>query len=150
MTKLQAIRWFMTSVLEEKIIIARDKFDNYNFGMDMINPTPRVKLPQDLNAVPDECDKAFRKNFVSRCPLAQGFSSVTLTLLHECGHWATRSVLDMIEYDKMHRKAYSQEEYMEIPWEHLATEWAICWLYSPVNRKIAKEFEENYFGYGKE
>jgi hypothetical protein len=140
----------MALVLEEKVIIARDKFDNYNFGMDTVNPTPRVKLPQDLNAVPDECDKIFRKNFVSRCPLAQGFSSITLTLLHECGHWTTRSVLDMIEYDKMHRKVHSQEEYMEIPWEHLATEWAICWLHSPVNRRIAKEFEKNYFGYGKE
>lgn len=150
MTKLQAIRWFMTYVVEEKVIIARDKYDNYNFGMDMINPTPRVKLPQDLNAIPDEYDKAFRKNFVSRCPLAQGFSSITLTLLHECGHWATRSLMDMLEYDKMYKKVKSQEEYMEIPWEHIATEWAICWLYSPVNRKIAKEFEKNYFGYGKE
>ena len=60
------------------------------------------------------------------------------------------SIMDIVEYKKMHQKVHSQEEYMEIPWEHLATEWAICWLYSPVNRKIAKAFEKDYFGYGKE
>lgn len=150
MTKLQAIRAFMNFVLEEKVTIAKDKFENYNFGMDVINPTPRVKLPCNLDFPPDECDKAFRKDFVERCPLAKGFSSITLTLLHECGHWATRSIMDMFEYEKLHKKVHSQEEYMKIPWEHLATEWAICWLYSPVNRKIAKEFEKDYFGYGKE
>ena len=150
MTKLQAIRKFMEFVLEEKIVIARDRFEENNYGMDIVNPIPRVKLPKSFDSTPDEVDKAFRKNFIERCPLAQGFSSITLTLLHECGHWATRSVMDMIEYDKMHWQAYTQEQYMAIPWEHLATDWAICWLYSPVNRKIAKAFEKDYFGYGKE
>ena len=150
MTKLQAIRSFMTYVLEEKVTIANDKFESSNFGMDIINSTPRVKLPRNLDFKPDRCDRAFRKNFVKRCPLAQGFSSITITLLHECGHWATRSIMDIVEYEKMHSKVCSQEEYMQIPWEHLATEWAICWLYSPVNRKIAKEFEKDYFGYRKE
>lgn len=150
MTKLQAIRFFMSFVLEEKITIAKDKFEDSNFGMDIFNSNPRVKLPRNLNFKPDECDKAFRKNFIKRCPLAQGFSSITITLLHECGHWATRSIMNIVEYEKMHQQIHSQEEYMEIPWEHLATEWAICWLYSPVNRKIAKVFEKEYFGYGKE
>lgn len=150
MTKLQAIRAFMGFVLEEKVTIAKDKFVGSNFGMDIFNSTPRVKLPCSLDFKPDEYDKAFRKNFIERCPLAKGFSSITITLLHECGHWATRSIMDIVEYEKMHQKVYSQEEYMEIPWEHLATEWAICWLYSPINRKIAKEFEKNYFGYGKD
>lgn len=150
MTKLQAIRKFMGLVLDEQVVIARDKYADSNFGMSISNPVPRVKLPSNLNFIPDEVDKAFRRDFVNRCPLARGFSSITLTLLHECGHWATRSVMDVVEYDKMHWQAYTQEQYMAIPWEHLATDWAICWLYSPVNRKIAKAFEKEYFGYEKE
>ena len=150
MTKLQAIRWFMKDVLGEPVTIARNRMPVFNFGMDIINPTPRLVLPYSLNCKSDEVDKLFRKNFISRCPFAQGFSNITITLLHECGHWATRSIMDMFEYDKMHKKAHSQEEYMKIPWEHLATEWAICWLYSPVNRKMAKVFEQLYFGYRKE
>jgi hypothetical protein len=150
MTKLQAIRHFTTFVLSEKVTIARDRFAGSNFGMGILSSNPRLKLPDSLDYPPDECDRAFRKDFIERCPLARGFSSITLTLLHECGHWATRSIMDWSEYNKMHKKIHSQEEYMKIPWEHLATEWAICWLYSPINRKIAKEFEKDYFGYGKE
>ena len=150
MTKLQAIRWFGKMVLEEDITIARDKFSTSNWGMDVIGKIPRIKTPKNLTYKSDLPDKMFRANFIERCPLAQGFSNVTLTLLHEFGHWATRYVLDIVEYSKMNEKAYTMTAYMNIPWEHLATEWAICWLYSPVNRKIAKEFEKNYFGYGKE
>ena len=150
MTKLQAIRAFMNYVLGEKIVIANDKFDNSNFAMDIINPVPRVKLPKNLTFAPDKEDKIFRKDFIERCPMARGFSSITLTLLHECGHWATRSIMDIVEYDKMKYNANTQEEYMSIPWEHLATEWAICWLHSPVNRKMAKAFEQFYFGHRKE
>ena len=150
MTKLQAIRKFMGFVLDEQVVIAREKFSDSNFGMSISNPVPRVKLPYNLNFIPDEVDKAFRRDFVNRCPLARGFSSITLTLLHECGHWATRSVMDVVEYDKMHWQAYTQEQYMAIPWEHLATDWAICWLYAPINRKISKAFEKDYFGHGKE
>lgn len=146
MTKLQAIRHFTTFVLSEKVTIARDRFTGSNFGMGILSNTPRLKLPDSLDYPPDECDKAFRKDFVERCPLARGFSSITLTLLHECGHWATRSIIDIVEYEKWHVRAESQEEYMKIPWEHLATEWAICWLHSPANRKVAKAFEREYFG----
>lgn len=146
MTKLQAIRHFTTFVLSEKVTIARDRFMGSNFGMGILSSSPRLKLPDSLDYPPDECDKAFRKNFVERCPLARGFSSITLTLLHECGHWATRSIIDIVEYEKWHERAESQEEYMKIPWEHLATEWAICWLHSPANRKAAKAFEREYFG----
>ena len=147
MTKLQAIREFMTFVLGEKTTIARDKFSVNNFAMDIMNKTPRVKLPENLNCKPDLSDKLFRDNFVSNCPLARGFSNITLTLLHECGHWMTRSNLNIIEYDKMRDKAYTMQMYMAIPWEMLATQWAICWLYDPCNRKVAKEFEKKYFNY---
>lgn len=146
MTKQQAIRTFMKFVLDDKIVIARNKFNDSNFAMDITNPIPRIVLPKNLNFKPDEADKAFRKDFVNRCSFAKGFSSITLTILHECGHWATRSIMDIIEYDKMKYTAFTQEQYMAIPWEHLATDWAICWLYSPANRKAAKAFERAYFG----
>lgn len=150
MTQLQAIRWFMKNVLCEPVTIAKDRMPVFNFGMDIMNPTPRLILPYNLNCKSDEVDKLFRKNFISRCPLAQGFSNITITLLHECGHWATRSIMDVVTYDKMKDKVNGMKEYMEIPWEHLATEWAICWLSSPINRKCAKEFERRYFGYGND
>ena len=70
--------------------------------------------------------------------------------MHECGHWATRSVMSGWEYDKAVAQVHSQKEYMKIPWEHLATEWAICWLASSFNRKMAKKFEKDYFEYRKE
>ena len=145
MTKLQAIRNFTAEVLGEYVTIARDKCEDGNWAMDISNPTPRLKLPKVLDMAHDESDKAFRRNFVERCPLAQGFSHVTLTLLHECGHWATRSVMNIIEYDKMVSLAYTQDLYMDNPWEMLATQWAICWLLCPANRKIAKAFEKEYF-----
>lgn len=146
MTKLQAIRDFAQFVLGEKIIIARDRFDTLNYAMDIVNPSPRLKLPQDLNADLDASDRIFRKNFTDRCRLAKGFSNITLTILHECGHWATRSVMDVVEYDRMVENAEDQIAYMDIPWERLATEWAICWLQCPVNRQKAKAFEKSYFG----
>lgn len=146
MTKLQAIRHFTAFVLSEKVTIARERFAGSNFGMGIFDSNPRLKLPYSLDFTPDESDKAFRRDFVKRCPLARGFSSITLTLLHECGHWATRSIIDIVEYAKWRDRAESQEEYMKIPWEHLATEWAICWLHSPANRKAAKAFEKAYFG----
>lgn len=121
-----------------------------NFGMSWLDDKPRLHLPTDLNYKRDSRDYAFRKDFTERCPQARGFSNITLSLLHECGHWATRSVMNHLEYDKAVSKVFTQDEYMKIPWEHLATEWAICWLASSFNRKVAKEFEKDYFGYGKD
>lgn len=149
MTRLQAIRWFCGFCCGEKITIARDRMEN-NFGMSWIDDKPRLHLPTDLDYKKDTRDYIFRKDFVERCPAARGFSNMTIALLHECGHWATRSVMDSLEYNKVVAKTFTQEMYVKIPWEHLATEWAICWLASPLNRKIAKFFEQEYFGYGKE
>ena len=65
MTKLQAIRDFAQFVLGEKIIIARDRFDTLNYAMDIVNPSPRLKLPQDLNADLDASDRIFRTHMCS-------------------------------------------------------------------------------------
>jgi len=147
MTKLQAIRWFMRYVTGEEIIIAKDRFNESNYAMDISNEVPRLKLPRNLNGPSDENDKLFRQDFVARCPMARGFSNITLSLLHESGHWATRSVMNVVEYAKQVCNTLTQEEYMNVPWERLATEWAICWLNCPCNRRVAKLFEKAYFGY---
>jgi hypothetical protein len=147
MTKLQAIREFCSFVCGQPIIIARDRFHENNWAMDIDDKVPRLKMPMQIPPSLDDTDKIFRKDFTERCPLAKGFSHITLTLLHECGHWATRSVMDVVEYDKWEKKSPTQIEYMMIPWEHLATDWAICWLNCPANRQIAKRFERDYFGY---
>lgn len=149
MTQEQAICWFASEVLDEPVTTTRRiLWEGFNFGINIFNTTPRLVIPKDLNCKHDEDDQAFRKNFVTRCPLARGFSAVTTSILHECGHWATRSLMDITVYKQMKNEASSQEQYMKIPWEHLATDWAICWLYSPKNRKLAKEFERKYFKYG--
>jgi len=148
MTKLQAIRDFTSFVCEDKVVFIRKRLDENNWAMSVADKNPRLQLPADISVPMDEGDCAFRKNFVKRCPLAQGFSHITLTLLHECGHWMTRSAMDIVEYDRMVEQSGEDcEEYFNIPWEHLATDWAICWLYSPANRKVAKAFEKEYFGH---
>lgn len=146
MTKKQAIREFCSYACEAKVVFSRERYDN-NWGMDTDNKVPRLTLPRTFPSSLDDADKAFRKDFIQRCPIAQGFSYITLTLLHECGHWATRSVMDIVEYNKQEKKTSNQIEYMQMPWERLATEWAICWLNIPANRQMAKRFERNYFDY---
>ena len=147
MTKLQAIRWFSNFASCDNIIITKEKYEGTNFAMGIGDKHPRLKLPKDLNAPYDLGDKLFRKNFVERCPMAKGFSTVTLALLHECGHWHTRFILNMTVYTKMVENVESYEAYFDIPYERIATEWAICWLSDPFNRKMAKIFEKQYFGY---
>lgn len=146
MTKIQAIREFATFVLNEYVTIARNRCTDNNWAMDIMNKTPRLMLPIELDLPLDESDKAFRKDFIERCPIAVEFSDVTLTILHECGHWATRAVMDIVEYDKDVALAYTDELYMTNPWEILATQWAICWLLSPVDQEQAHKFEEHYYG----
>lgn len=150
MTRLQAIRWFTSLVCNNKVILTREKCEGTNFAMVIGDKQPRLKLPKDLTAPYDMGDKLFRKSFTERYPMTKGFSTITLALLHECGHWHTRSVVNTSVYTTMVEQVITHEEYFNIPYERLATDWAICWLSSPTNRIIAKWFEESYFGYGKE
>lgn len=142
MTKLQAVRKFAEVLAGEHVTIARDKYHNGNWAMDISNSEPRIKIPDDFS-YRDEEDKKFRKNFTSQCSIAKGFSDVTLTLLHEFGHWYTRQVVNLIVYDKF----VNDGDYLSNPYEVLATQWAICWLLCPANRQIAKTFERDFFGY---
>ena len=147
MTKLDAIKAFAELVTGERVVISR-KRDAWA----TIVPNEYVRLTVPLISQmmeSDESDKVFRADFISRCPLAQGFANVTLTVLHECGHFMTQEAVDTIEYsDQVEKVGADQIEYMKIPAEMLATCWAICWLNSPRHRKEAKEFEKNFFGRG--
>ena len=55
-------------------------------------------------------------------------------------------IRDGIAYEKM-MKEVTEEEYFRTPFEMLATMWTICWLQSKENRRLAKRFEREYFGY---
>lgn len=147
MTKLQAIRWFANQLTETPVTIARQRLVE-NWGMDLNpeNKTPRLLIPKDL-MTNDADDKLFRKNMENISKVTRGFSNVTLVILHEYGHWETRSVFDVIAYHKINRNVYTMEQYMKNPFEQIATQWAVCWLQQPKNRAIAKQFEKFFFGH---
>ena len=141
MTKLQAIRKFASDVAERKVTIAR--WRRY-WAMDVNESVPRLVLPLDPDAKDDD-DKAFRANFVMRCPLAKGFADVTISILHEVGHYFTKEYLTLEYYAEADN--VSSNDYFNIEAEYKATQWAIEWLQDAEHRKIAKAFEKEYFGY---
>lgn len=150
MTKLQAIRWFASKVLNEKVVIPRERLDG-NWGM-VVGPfatEARLMIPKDLNAK-DYDDYTFRKDFTQRYSVAKGFANPTLTILHECGHWNTREQINVFTYCRRRARCKTSAEYYLMKEERIATDWAIQWLYEPENRKLAKEFERKYFGYGND
>ena len=144
MTKLTAIRDFVELITGVRPVIARVRDDWAVVGSD-----ESIRLTVPVSFTGSEMDKLFRKDFVSRCPLAQGFADVTISILHEMGHFATRDNFNADVYGKQVEEAGADmAKYMAIPYEMLATCWAICWLMDPDNRKEAKNFERNFFGRG--
>ena len=98
--------------------------------------------------------KLFRKDFVSKCAMAKGFSDVTISLLHEVGHKMTdkdiptdyRRSTALREISENCSDPYEVcARYFSLIDESLATNWAINWLSDPENRKIAKDFEKKFF-----
>ena len=94
----------------------------------------------------------FSKDFFERCPSARGFASVTISLLHELGHFTAQQEFE--GYDRGRALAELREkfppatinfEYFKLPDEKTATDWAINWLSDPEHRKIAKAFEKKFF-----
>ena len=94
----------------------------------------------------------FRKHFVNLCPMAKGFSDVTLALLHELGHFSTDQEIQ--GYDREIELNFLQQvvpkgvlnyAYFMLPDEMAATLWAIEWLKDSENRKLAKAFEKKFF-----
>ena len=144
MTQLQAIRWFINQVLtNETITFARHRDQ---WGMGISSSTPRLTLPSNLMENDDD-DKLFRKDFIQRYSSARGFANVTLTLLHELGHWHTRNDVDWIEYMDQASRTKSMNEYLALPAEQIATDWAIQWLSDASHRRLAKQFERFFFVY---
>ena len=144
MTKLQAIRWFADFVADDHVFITRSD----DWSSSMYDRHPRITIPYDLTKH-DEGDRLFRIDFVKRCPLARGFADVTLSILHEIGHHFHREEFIFMTDVKEYEEAEGMEHF-KFPCEVVATDWAIAWLQNPQNRKIAKEFEKDFFGYGKE
>lgn len=140
MTRLQAIRKFADYVAGEHVIISRDE----DWAFSMADPKPRLLVPFDLTKN-DEGDKEFRYDFVERCPLARGFANVTISILHEIGHHFHREEYIFCDYNE-YENAKSFDHF-RLPCEMVATDWAIAWLQDAQNRKVAKQFEHEFFGY---
>lgn len=142
MTKLQAVRKFASEVAGEHVTIRRFRDD---WGCCVNEPHPTLRVPQDLMQN-EEGDKLFRIDFVKRCPLARGFANVTISVLHEIGHFFNREMCLDTDWDAY--DAIEGEDHFAIPCEVVATDWAIEWLQDADNRKLAKAFEREFFGYG--
>ena len=141
MGRITAIRKFATIAIGKKVIIPRERND---WGMNLNDRSPRLCLPIDTQKN-DEEDKRFRRFFISLFPAGQGFANVTISILHELGHWATRHEVDWDEYWAEADNAFGWD-YFNLKAERMATDWAINWLSDPENRKTAKTFEHEYFG----
>ena len=138
-------------------IIKGDTFCAYVYGI-YGQFEEYYKIAYNWDSLWDRANYYFRKNFVSRCPSAQGFASITLTLLHELGHIQTEhnnySIPERNAEESRIRALYRNKQinyevlqtlYFNIPQEYDATNWAIEWLKDPAHRKIAKKFEKQFF-----
>lgn len=154
MKRLTVIRRFVSEVACEKVGLTDDV--EYcamaTFSGRKHYKKPTIGVPKDnlICELKDETTKIFRRNFTSRYSGAKGFANITLVLLHEVGHLKTSEefwgneeaeLLDMM----MRSAVETQEEYMKIPSEYGATEWAIGWLQDANNRSLAKQFERQFF-----
>ena len=148
MTQLQAIRIFTSSVLQQNIIISRQKMCD-NWGMNVLSRNPRLSIPSNLNYKPVNEDIQFYNDFISRYHDAKYFKEITLVLLHECGHWMTKENIDWADDIIRRESAHTMYHYMRIPSEWQATEWAINWLKNKQHRILARQFEKNFFGKGE-
>jgi hypothetical protein len=139
MTKLQAIRKFADYAAGEHVIITRG-----DWAMGMSDTKPRLYVPYNIMQN-DDNDKLFRLDFIARCPLARGFANVTISILHEIGHHFNRE--SYITTDSEQYDASEGYWHFMLPCEMDATDWAIEWLQDSEHRKIAKQFEKDFFGY---
>lgn len=89
-------------------------------------------------------------NMGKRAPYMKGFSQVVRVLLHEFGHHMTyHTIIALYGEDEMtrlyHEAKGSNEKYLHVPTEWVATQWAIKWLADADHRKIAREFEHKFW-----
>lgn len=114
-----------------------------------------VCIEYDFKTMSGEGQREFRRNVIMRDASIRGFSNVTLSLLHELGHFATEDDVpfgyDRFKAEKQFRKWCGDDivkinmMYFSLPDEWLATQWAIDWLSDEDNRKRAKQFERDFF-----
>ena len=143
MTKLQAVRKFANAVAQQRVVIARNHITrNWAMSQDEL----RMLIPTDFNYEPDEDDEAFRIDFTYRYAPANELMDITITILHEIGHYFTRFDYDVDEDYRLRRAAADMNEYLHIPCERLATDWAIAWLHDLEHWAIAKQFEADFMG----
>ena len=143
MTKLQAVRWFANTVAQQKVVIARNRITN---NWMMSTNELRMTIPTNLTYEPDETDILFRNDFIKRYAPAKELLDVTITILHEIGHYFTRFDYDLTEDYILRLHAANMSEYLRIPCERLATDWAIAWLHDLEHLAIAKQFEADFMG----
>lgn len=138
-TKMQRIvSRFAQMVLERHVVVVLDN----EWCMNIHDKECRLHIPRVIEW--DEGDAAFRENFYARCPFADTFSDITITILHELGHWIIRehTLANLDAYIQACENITDVEEYFTIPDEYMATEWAINWLMSEENRTIAHDFDD--------
>lgn len=140
MTKLQAMHKFADAVAGRHVTFTRAT----DWALSVVDSRPHLWVPFDLMKN-DEGDKQFRDDFTQRCPMGRGFANVTISILHELGHHFNRE-----EYIKTNEKEYDEAtgyDHFKLPCEIVATNWAIKWLQDPEHRRLAKQFEREFFGY---
>jgi hypothetical protein len=118
---------------------------------------PTMRIGYSLENLWRKTPHYFVNNFRSRCTISHGFADITLCLLHELGHLSSQQ--EFKGYDRVREMGkiemqlwlkeitldQANETYFQLPDENAATEWAIEWLASAANRKIAKAFEKRFF-----
>lgn len=117
----------------------------------------KIRIEYDFQSMAknDVGQSEFRRNITMRDASLRGFSDVTLSLLHELGHFETEGDVpfgyDRFKAQKDYRKWCGDDlrllnlMYFSLPDEWLATQWAIDWLSDEDNRKRAKQFERDFF-----
>lgn len=151
MKRMQIIRKFVAEMAGRKIAVINDR--EYCAIFSTQDKSSMIGVPEYnlISELKDINTKIFRRDFVSRYSGARGFANITLVLAHEMGHIKTADIYyfdeAMRDADSQMREAVeTQEDYMRIPSEYGATEWAIGWLQDAKNRALAKRFEKEFFG----
>ena len=112
-----------------------------------------IEIRYNISSLLSKGQKQFRQDITFRSPRTKGFANITLSLLHELGHCATED-FDFGNYDRDEMlkvigqslpREFVNFAYFLLPDEYAATEWAINWLEDAENRKIAKNFERDFF-----
>ena len=136
------------AVVDEHISIT-NKHNEYSVDIDAY----KICVPKKFNKK-TAVDEQFEQFFRSLSNYAKDFSFVTLSILHEMGHIVTDDDIPLkydrfAEIDRITAQAKSKNElirsYFRLYDEKMATLWAVKWLTVKANRKLAKQFEDEFY-----